>query len=712
MYRIFNSNFIFKIIFTLIIFLPIFYIPLNISNINFSKTFLIYLAVLILSLVSLIDFLIKKEKFVHFNIYKVGISLILISSLFSTIFSKNVELSFWGRDFALDSFVTIVSLFILLCITAKNIKKDLSLNVIWTLIFVSGFLSGIQILHVLVPSFPNLGIFYDLSANTIGKINDFSIFATIGLIFSVLAIEQLKVSRFFLFILYFIGILNFLSILFINFNLNLIIIAVFGIFFIIYKFTFFNEINNKLKGKDLEIISFNILITIISISAIFFGSNYINTLSKKMNYNYVEVRPSLGATLELANNSLKDNLLFGSGLATFEYVWPKYRSQDVLRSEFWSLDFRYGFSLITSFVSTTGILGIASWFIFFCIIFWGCFKLIFFEAKDIKNKFIIDSFSIGTIILWLFIALYIPTITIVALAFIFTGITIALLIDNKIIDNKKILINKNILVLIFTFAFFAYVFLFTNILFKFIAHINFQRSLVMINQNNSEKIVLGLLDRAIYFDGVDNYHRSLAKIKSNIFFEEINKIKYDNNNNLENSKKLLFEIVNNFNIAISYDNYNYNNHIALADFYADLLPLKITDEDLYSKSNDLYNIAFKLRPNDPKILLKKAKLEFLNGSIENSKSNLIEAIKIRPQYFDAYMSISELEFGQGNSVEGINILKEYLKIVTNDPNALFQLGLAHIEVGEYNEAKNIFEILNKSYPENSDIKSILSDLNK
>lgn len=712
MFRVLESNFISKIIFTFLVFLPIFYIPLNISSIYFSKTFLLYLVVLILSLFSLIDFFIRKDKFLHFNIFKVGISLVLISSLISTIISKNIGLSFWGRDFALDSFVTIASLFILLCITAKNFKKEYLLNVIWILVFISGLLSGLQLLHILLPSFPNLGILYDLSSNTIGKINDLSIFATIGLIFSVLAIEQLKVSRFFLFILYFIGILNFLFILFINFNLNLIIIAVFGIIFIIYKFTIFNDINNKLKGKELKIIDFNILVTLISILAIFFGSNYIENFSKKMNFNYIEVRPSFSATLELANNSLKDNLFFGSGLATFEYVWPKYRSQDVLRSDFWNLDFRYGFSLLTSFFSTTGILGSISWLIFIFIIFWGCFKLILFKTKDIKTKFITDSFAISTIILWLFIALYIPTLTIVALAFIFTGIIIALLIDYKIINNNKIPINKNILVLIFTFAFLAYLFVFINLLFKFVAHINFQRSLVLISQNNSDKTVLDILDKAIYFDSIDNYYRSLAKIKSNSFFEEINKIKYDNSPSLETSKKLLVEIVHNYNMAISYDNYNYHNHIALADFYADLLPLKITDEDLFLKSNDLYNRAFELRPNDPEIFLKKAKLEFLNGSVQTSRSMIIEAIKIRPQYFEAYMALSQLEFGQGNPIDGVNILKEYLKIVPNDKNALFQTGLSQIQAGQYTEAKNIFESLNKSYPDNNDIKAILSELIK
>jgi len=418
----------------------------------------------------------------------------------------------------------------------------------------------------------------------------------------------------------------------------------------------------------------------------------------------------VSATIELSKRALQDNFLLGSGPATFEVLWPKFRDAEVLRSEFWNVDFRYGFSLMTSFVSTVGILGSLAWILFIMIVFWTCLKAFLFKPKDLKTKFILDTVSVSVILLWLSIIFYIPTITIFALAFVFTGIFIATLIDLKIVNNRKITINKNLFIIVCVTGVLIYIVIFSNLIFKFIAHTTFTKTFSVLVGANSNEEIAGLLNKSISYDKNDTYFRSLAKLKSNIFYKELNGIQEGDQEKINNIKALLTETVSNYKLAIDYDNANYNNHVYLADFYTDLLPLKISDQDFYGAASDLYNKALELRPNDPEIYLKKAKLEFVNGSVDESKKMIIEAIKIRPQYFEAYSSLSQLEFGQGNSLDGVNILKEYLKINPNDSNALYQLGLAHIQAGQNYEAEMIFDSLSKSYPDNSDIKSILNDL--
>ncbi|MFA7193722.1 MAG: hypothetical protein WC087_02300 [Candidatus Paceibacterota bacterium] len=704
--KIFNTNLISKLILSLVVLLPIFYLPASLSSLIFAKTALLYFFVFVVALCAVFAFLKSKEKFLDFSYFKFGALAVVLSYTVSALLSESFRVSFWGRDLAIDSWATVFSLFLLFCLITRHFQKSYALNVIFSFIFVSGLLSIFQLLNILVPSFPTLGIFYDASSSILGKVNDLSLFLVVGVILITLALEQLKMTSKFKAILYVIGILNLSLILLINFNLSLYIIIGFGVIYSIYKFVVYKNINQKLKGEDLKVFGASLFLLTISVIWLFFGSGISSELSKKLNFNYVEVRPSLSNTIEISKKSLEQNLFFGSGPATFERMWPQLRSDEVLKTDFWNVDFRFGYGLISSFGVTLGSVGVIVWIIFLIMVLSYVIKSLLFKTKDLSSKFILDAFAISTVVLWIISVMYIPTISLFALAFIFTGILFALLKDIKVIEVLKIQFNQSagkILAIVFivVLGIFYYV-----LLGKFVAHSYFQKAQFAVVENNTDQALI-YLEKSIEKDDLDIYHRSLSVIYTNFLYQEINSEKELNKEELES---IIQKIIQNYDLAIKYDQNNYSNYLNMADFFAELLALEVSPEEAYTMSTNLYNKAGQLKPNNPYIELQKSKLSFFNQEYSKAKEGIAKTISLRPQYYEAYLALSQMELEMGNGQIAVDTLTEYLKIMPDDHNAMFQLGLLYAGVNDYQNAAIIFQNLQSIYPEDQNLRGVLENI--
>lgn len=76
-----------------------------------------------------------------------------------------------------------------------------------------------------------------------------------------------------------------------------------------------------------------------------------------------EVMPSMGATADIASQTLRESSFFGSGPGTFIYDYAKHRPTDINSTSFWDIRFDRGFSSFLTILATTGLLGGLSWLI-------------------------------------------------------------------------------------------------------------------------------------------------------------------------------------------------------------------------------------------------------------------------------------------------------------------------------------------------------------
>lgn len=670
-----------KIILTLIVLLPIFFLPVTFFALNYSKFILFYTLTFIALIIFLVGLLYKKESKFYLNIFSVSVFLIIISYTLSTIFSKNFHISLIGRDFSQDSWLTIVSLFSLMFLISFVFKKDLVLKAVFSVIMTAGLVSLIQILNLLIPSLPSLGLFYSPSNNLIGKLNDLALFATLGSIVGVIALENLKLSFKFKYIIYFTLAINLLLILLINFYLSLYILLGVGVIYLSYNLFFLKKIKESIFSPVW-------IIVIFSLVSIFFATSVNDRFLNKISMDYLEVRPSISTTVDITKKTLENYPVLGAGPGAFEVLWPMYRPLNVLSSNFWNLDFRYGHGIVMSFVATTGIVGALAWVLFMVCLVFFVFKAIFTKTDDHVTKFLIDSTAIVSLSLWVIATLYISTIVIYALAFIFSGLFLSILKNENIINQRKFYLNPSIIkiwsvvgiCLVVVFGFFV-----TE---KFIANLYFQK---VINASENEQditTIKKIAENAVLFSGTDVNYRALAMTDSVILFKKISETKTQLR--AEELNVDIAKIVEYFEKAIKYDPNNYFNYLEFANFYSELVGLNLSKEASYQTAKNLYAQSEVLKPSNPFINIRKSRLEFLNNNYQNSKDILVGTIALKPDYLDAYVALSQVELAQGNVSASIKTLEEYVKVFPNNIQGVNQLALIYIETENYQKAVDLF----------------------
>ncbi len=102
-----------------------------------------------------------------------------------------------------------------------------------------------------------------------------------------------------------------------------------------------------------------------------------------------EVRPSFGATLDIARGTLSSGVtsgLFGSGPATFLYEYLIHRSIDLNNTAFWGVRFAQGFSTMPSLLVTIGGLGMGSLLVYLGMFIWAGFKGVATLARPKGNE--------------------------------------------------------------------------------------------------------------------------------------------------------------------------------------------------------------------------------------------------------------------------------------------------------------------------------------
>jgi putative inorganic carbon (HCO3(-)) transporter len=695
--KILNSDLVSKLILVLVSLLPIFYLPLVVSSINYSKFIFIYILTLVSSLIFFYGKFTSKDSKIRINTISVGIILVLISYTISTLFSKNFSVSFWGRDFTQDSWITVFLLFTTTLVISSVFKKTNILNVIWLTLITSGIASLVKIAYLVVPSLPSLGLFYSPLNNFIGKINDLALFAVVGIIIGLIALNQVRLSSKFKAIICLIITLNLTVVLLVNFYLSLYILAAFGIVYSVYKISI---------TKTFNLYEPLFLIVLISIAGIIWGSTLNNKVVSIFNLNYLEVRPSIEGTMIVNKGSLNENLLIGTGPATFEIQWPIYKPIEVLQSEFWNLDFRYGHGIIMSFISTTGILGTFLWLFFILSVLFFSIKGILLKTKDSETKFIINTVSFLNIVMWIVAAFYIPTTVIFSFAFIFTGLLIAILVDQNVIKNKEINISELLAKSFYALMLVIVLILIIGITLRFISHTYFQRSVNEISTSGDINRVKYLVEKSVQYNKTDVNFRSLAKSNAAILFQ---KISNKEELNAEEFSTDIANIVKDYENAVNYDRNNYYNYIDFGNFYSDLVSINFSKEESYSAALNLYNRASELKPNNPFIDLSKARLEFINGDTNKSKELLISVIKLKPDYFDAYASLSQVQLESNDNKEAINTINEYLKLFPNNIDAMYRLAIIYVQIEEYESAIAQFEAIYQLQPR-EEIKKWIEDL--
>lgn len=700
-----KQSFLEKAIFALLLgmtFLaPIFFLPVQSITTQFGTSLLFGFAVIVAALVYFVLVFMRSSIEIPVPrkvLWFIGaVPLVYLLAGIANGFSR---MSFLGYTFDISTVGFILLGFVYVLLVAIQFRSHHRIFYSYFAFLVSSILFALFMLVRLVfgAKVLSFGIFTDLTSTVVGSWNNVSIFFGLCALLSLLTYYMLRVSTLMKGLLIAAGALSLFYLALVNFSTMWFILGTVSLLFIMYSMfarheeNFSGSIMQRVKRAP---IGASILF-LVSIIFSLWGTSISNRLTASFDIANIEVRPSLGVTLNIIKSTLQARPLFGSGPNTFVTQWLSYRPDDITLTNFWNTDFSYGIGLIPTFVVTTGLIGLAAWLAFFGFYIYFGVKAMFSRIADDFSRYLVVSSFFSSLLLWIAAWVYVPSTVILILTFFFTGLFFASLFSIGVFsvaaiplatDPKKGFVSSIILVVLFV----AFGTLGYGLIKNSESVWYFQKSSYALNTQGDVTAAETYMKKAIASVPTDIYYRSLAQIElvklSAILSQDTTKVKTE-----EIQKQFMATLPDAINAAIAArdrDPMNYLNWIALGQVYEAVVPLKI--EGAYPSAQIAYNEALRRNPKNPGIVLLFSRLALDGGDLQNARQYALQAIQAKQNYLDAYYLLAQIEIADKNIKGALDSLTAATVLTPNDPALFFQIGVLKYNAQDFTGAAEALE---------------------
>ncbi len=719
------------------------FLPLNSVALEPLKTFwLLFVGILLATLV--ITQKIKKNSFqTTKSPILLAVGAVLLSSVLSTVFSSNVGLSLFGRQVNTSALVSVVALFALSYAVMVLFGDARQKGRFFLVTYISVIVAILMhLLNILLPFFPSLGFFVNNTINTVGKWYDLGFVALFGLLSSVLVVQFLRHSPFYR-ILGWVGLaLSAVMVVLVNSVMIWFVAAILALFYIVLNAIIQHDavVHNRMSYPALGILMLSIIFILIGgkvgvLSNSFFG------------FQFEEVRPTLGSTVEVIGDTLKTDPVFGVGLNRFEVSWLKNKPLAINDSNFWETDFRYGFSNLLSIPVTQGIVGILAWLFLIATSAYLVFKLLFAPLEQKSDLFIHLYSILGFSFFGLVMLLYVPSVVLVGLFFVFFGFFLANLAGADLIRFRQVHIDQNprvsfayilaLVVAIIIAIYVAYI-----VVSQYASRLVYDNALARFNQTGELQTAENGIMQAMWIYSSDVYLRSLTDVGMSKINGIIQNQSLSQEQAAQQFTSTLQATIGYAQSAIAYDQQSYANRVLLANIYKNLVPLQVpgAKDEALKVLSDLEALT----PNNPGLHLERARVHSFAKEYETAIEEIRKALELKRNYIDAVFLLSQIQVEQGKVDEAVTSIQVALSVAQYDPNLYFQLGLLQYNQQKYaeslvsfenavmlspyfgnakyflglsyyqnNQVQNAiiqFENLSQMYPDNQEVQLILSNL--
>ena len=717
------------VIYFLVFFLPLFFLPFTFDVLDFNKQFFLGILVFISLLFWLIKSFFSGRFEFNSNFLIIPTLVFILVNALSLVFSSSRYSSFWGWPLNVSQgFLTLIYFFTLYFLISNyfNSKKEI-LKLLSILIF-SGFLVSIfSILQIFSKFIFTWDFTKFISFNSVGTLNSLTLFlaALLPLGIFLAVVSKGLIRRIFL-----ISVIFFLISFFLINSKSAWIVLIFGnsILFI------FGLLNLKKTGKT-NLVFIPMIFLIISLSFITF-SHPINFLEHSFGFSLPKFLPEIqfpaeivisqDAEFKIIKNSFKNvkNLFLGSGPSTFVFNYLKFKPTDINKTLFWNLRFQAGTSEILDRLITTGILGVLSLFFILGVFIWLMarnFKLFFKKAKKetkdnstlgiagtseeealserevFLNATIFSSFLI--IVLGQFI--YPADLSLFFLFWLILGISV--IVNNQ--ARKKIK-SSLILAISLTLVLVLGTMLSFSLIKNYQAEINYLKGLNARAEGKTEDAIFDLRRASDSNPNLDLYWRDISQL----YLLRLNEISQDPKLSKEDfmlkSQELANEAINAAKKATEISSENSVNWINRGLVHKNLIDQLLVSKDLIQDAIGFYQKASQLEPMNPQIFTEIGQFYIQKSDIirqENgedkeitddlikARENFQKALELKSDFAPASFQLAVVFQREGKIKEAIEKLEETKFLAPFDPLLAYQLGILYYGEEKNDLAKSEFE---------------------
>lgn len=747
----FNFNRIFEYcLLALIALVPIAFLPSITISLYSSKIGLI-VGLIVIFIGALLAFALSRG-IIQFPKSKllIPIAIFPVIAVVSSFFSGQAVKSIVGEAFELGTSGSLFILFILLFLAMFVVREEAGTGV--KAIYAFLISCGVVILHLILRIFGASMLPVSVASKIpnflIGGSVDTAIVLGAAVIASLAILNILPLGKKTRIAIYVLLGFSMLFIGAVGFKAISVTVGLFSLIYFVYSFSWSVSSSSNIGSGNKA--SFPSLVVLaLSVLFVLSGSSLSGYLSNALKINSVEVRPNLGVTMNLIGESWKKNAALGTGPNMFKELWDLHKPADINLTQFWSSSFNFGSGFIPTIAATTGVLGLLALLSFLVLYLRYGFKAVFSSVGDNNWRYVSLTSFLISLFLWAMAFVYVPSISVISLMFIFTGIFIATLVPQGVVGGFKVNIFSNPKAN-FASVFGIVVFLIASIAGgyfvweRIITASIYQQGASLLSVGNSQDAKTTIA-KAISLAPSDIYWRSYSEAsltQAGVLLSSVTSL-----DNLSDSQKTaiqteIADAIESAKQAVAWNSKDYENWFVLGRVYEVLASNGV--EGALDNAKNAYTEAQSRAPLNPAIPLAFARLSAVSNDLNGARENAKRAIELKTNYTDAYYTLAQIEAAANNitgaiqSVEAaaymdsgnaglyfqLGLLKynnqDYkgaasafdraISIIPDYANARYFLGLSYERLGRRADAIAQFEEISKTNPDNQEISFILGNL--
>ena len=733
--------------------LPIFFIPSTLAPFEYSKIMLVTVGVFVALVLYSLSALRAGGIHVGLSYTILGSWVVVLTAFISALFSGDFQDSLMGDIMTTQTTAFLVLLALIMSTWTLIDSGKRAVMRLYMLLAASTII--LVLYHVTRLFFGadtlSFGIFTGAIGTPVGSWNDLALFLGLSVILAIVALDQLPLTRPGRILFSLVTACSLLMLAVINFFMVWLVLGFTSLAVTVYTLTKDRFSGSQLplvKEKSFNSVSLIVTLSVFILSALFIigGAGFGAFISKYTGVSYVEVRPSLQATADIARNVYEHNAFLGSGPNKFVDVWRLYKDQNINTTVFWNTDFVAGNGYVTTFFVTMGVIGVLAWILFLgAFLVSGVRMLMSGNDQDRMWYFIGVSSFVSGLYIWGMSVVYVPGAVMLMLGALCMGITVSA--ERTLLgrESKQFsLVTNRRSGFIFTFI-------------VIIVIIGSVTGLYTVGKHYASAGAQNAGLMALQTDGptaaVAQFERAYTLYPSDLYVRRIGELQFARLNTLlsltapTEAEQIEFRDVIQRGVAAAeeakkIDPLDPENWTLFGNMYSVLMGANI--EGVYDKAKEALTRARELNPKNPLSALNLAVLEGRSGNYDAARTYTEEAIALRPNFTDAFYYLSQLDIVTGNvegairatlsiiTLEPQNPVRYYqlgvlmaannntdnailaferaIELDTNYANARYLLAIAYDQKGRTDDARRELEKVLELNPGNEDIISLLEKL--
>lgn len=678
----------------LVAILPVFFIPATFTTLAQSKMSFLVVAIMAAAVMWIVARAAEGVVSIPRSALLYVTALLPVAYLASTVGSQWVSSSIVGYGVEQDTLAAMIVWYTLLALSALIFSHNTaSLRLaMQALIGSISLVTIFQILHILMPSvFTFAGISPEATSNLVGSWHDLGIISGLGLFLAVSLWQDTAYGVGTKVALGVLGVASFVMLALIHFSdtfWTLAAISLVTALFVIYGFVRLGVLAALQKALPW------LVLTVVAVVFAIFGTQISERFPEPLRITQVEVRPSWQGTLDVAKQSLDapSAILFGSGPNSFIRSWSQYKPEGVNQTPFWDTDFNFGVGIIPTSIFTSGLFGFLAWAALALALISlavGILRVSAIRARESQEPLQLSAVLLfGALYLIVFHVMYTPGQALTGLAFVLLGMLVAVstmesrprVLRLGVANIPQLLLLLGLIVAI------GIVLLASGMIGReLLSNIHLNRAAVVYAQTQNSGAAGDAIARALAISpNNDRAHRAAAELGLVKLAELANDPNAADEATVALLQQTLQTTISHGLAAVTIDDSNYQNWLALATIYSNLAGANV--EGSLDQAMEAYRSASIANPTNPSPKVRLAQLAIAKNDAPAAKTYLDEAIALKPDIAIAHYLKSQILAAEGNSEGAIQSAASAVQITQEDPVAWFNLGYILYASGNFQDA--------------------------